>query len=55
MRGGSAVEHAEPGEHAPTLCGIRAEDVEMYRHLFYGDGPDDCPECARLVWELPTR
>ena len=55
LRTGSAMEHAEPGEDAPTLCGIPAEDVVMYRHLFYGDRPDDCPECARLVWQLPRR
>lgn len=48
------MEHAQRGEDYPTLCGIPAYEVEMYRHLFIGDGPDDCPECSRLVWDLPT-
>jgi hypothetical protein len=23
----------------------------MFRHLFYGDGPSDCPTCAKAVWD----
>lgn len=45
-------EHAEPGDHWPTLCGIPADQVEMYRHLFYPDRADACPMCAERVWRL---
>ena len=47
------VEHAQPDEDQPTLCGIPASEVVMYRHLFYGDRPDDCSICAERVWQLP--
>jgi hypothetical protein len=45
-------EHAQPRADQPTLCGIPASEVEMYRHLFTGDSPRDCPTCTVRVWTL---
>lgn len=45
-------EHAQPGGDRPTLCGIPATDVVMYRHLFKGESPRDCPTCAVRIWAL---
>jgi hypothetical protein len=51
-RGGSVLEHAQPGADANTLCGIPALEAETYRHLFqFGD--TDCAECSRRIWFTP--
>jgi hypothetical protein len=44
-------EHAQPGENSPTLCGIPAEAVTTYRHLFTGRRPHDCRDCSRRSWQ----
>ena len=54
-RGGwDRVEHAQPGSDWPTLCGIPADEVELYRHTFRADPARDCPECSELVWRLDS-
>lgn len=44
-------------EHAmgdgSTLCGIAADEVEVYRHLFY-EGERACPLCVEAAREAPT-
>ncbi len=53
--GADGREHAQPGADWPTLCGISAEEVDLYRHLFTASDPDDCPRCTELIWRLePT-
>lgn len=53
--GSDGLEHAQPGDDWPTLCGIPAAEVDLYRHLFTASHPDDCPRCAELIWQLePT-
>jgi hypothetical protein len=47
-------EHAQPGEDSPTLCGIPADAVTMYRHLFTGRGTNDCLDCSRRSWRSWT-
>ncbi len=49
------VQHGQPGADAPSLCGIPAERLSTYRHLFYGDRESDCGVCAERVWSLPRR
>ncbi|MFT3834624.1 MAG: hypothetical protein QM711_15105 [Micropruina sp.] len=49
--GSSSVEHAQPGSDWPTLCGIPADQVDLYRHLFKA-APGDCPECTERIWRL---
>ncbi len=53
--GSDGLEHAQPGSDWPTLCGIPAGEVDLYRHLFTASDPADCPRCAELIWRLePT-
>ena len=52
--GSDRVEHAQPGEDWPTLCGIPADEVELYRHTFRADPARDCRECAELIWRLDS-
>jgi hypothetical protein len=44
-------------EHAmgdgSTLCGISADEVEVYRHLFY-EGERACSRCAEAARDEPT-
>lgn len=49
--GSSRVEHAQPGSEWPTLCGVPADQVDLYRHLFKA-APGDCPECTERIWRL---
>lgn len=50
--GSDGVEHAQPGDDWPTLCGIPADEVALYRHTFTANRARDCPRCAELVWRL---
>lgn len=45
------LEHAQPDGASPTLCGIPAAEVELYRHLFRF-GRQDCAECSHLIWKF---
>lgn len=54
LSGDPSHEHAQPGATAPTLCGLPARSVEMYRHTFNA-GRGDCAECSRLIWQHPRR
>lgn len=47
--GSDGWEHAQPGADWPTLCGLPAEQVTLYRHLFYPGGDDACPQCAERI------
>ncbi len=50
--GSDGLEHAQPGDDWPTLCGIPAEQVSLYRHPFFPNRDDACPQCAERVWRL---
>lgn len=50
--GSDGLEHAQPGSDRPTLCGIPAEQVSLYRHPFFPNRGDACPLCAERVWRL---
>lgn len=52
--GSDGLEHAQPGDDWPTLCGIPADEVDLYRHLFTASDPDDCPRCSELIWRLES-
>lgn len=54
LDGEDGVEHAQPGEDWPTLCGIPADKVDLYRHTFTADPASDCQECAELIWRLDS-
>jgi hypothetical protein len=39
------IEHAS-SMGGGTLCGIPESEIDLYRHLFYANGPGACPACA---------
>jgi len=51
----TGVEHGQPNAEQPSLCGIPAARLTLYRHLFYGDRAGDCVVCAERVWSLPRK
>lgn len=50
--GSEEIEHAQPGSDWPTLCGIPADEVDLYRHTFRANPPWDCPTCSERIWRL---
>lgn len=46
---GSEGEHAQPAADQPSLCGIPADQLRMFRHHFAASAAD-CARCRELVW-----
>ncbi|MCX4825632.1 hypothetical protein OG883_38445 [Streptomyces sp. NBC_01142] len=47
-----SVEHALAG--SATLCGIRQDQVTVYRHPFFAERAEACSECRKAAADAPT-